>query len=282
MVRHPVSERAVPLRVIRPRHGWRALDLREVWAFRDLLVTLIGREVKLRYRQTALGILWVVLQPVLGGLVFAFIFGRVARLDVGGTPYFLFAFAGFVAWSAFANGATRASSSLVQNSALITKVSFPRLVLPLASVVASLLDVIIASGALVAAGVLYGMTPGLSILLLPVWLLLLSALALAVGLVSAALMVKYRDVQYVVPVLLQLLFFASPVGYPVAVVPAELRVAVFANPVSALLEGARASVLGTPSASWGAVVYSVGVVISALVCALFHFRSLEREFSDVI
>src|SRR5690242_3423911 len=122
MVRHPVSERVVPVRVIRARHGWRALDLRELWAFRDLLVTLIGREVKLRYRQTALGILWVVLQPVLGGLVFAFIFGRVARLDVGGMPYFLFAFAGFVGWSAFANGVTRASSSVVQNSALITKV----------------------------------------------------------------------------------------------------------------------------------------------------------------
>jgi lipopolysaccharide transport system permease protein len=282
MLRHPVSDRSVPVRVIRPRHGWRALDLREVWAFRDLLVTLIGREVKLRYRQTALGILWVVLQPVLGGLVFAFIFGRVARLDAGGTPYFLFAFAGLAAWSAFGNGAIRASSSLVQNSALITKVSFPRLVLPVASVVASLLDVIIASGALVAGVVLYGMAPGLAILLLPVWLVVLSMLALAVGLVSAALMVTYRDVQYVVPVLLQLLFYASPVGYQVAVVPGELRIFVLANPVSALLEAARASVLGTPSPSWGAVGYSVGVVIIFLVGALFLFRLLERRFSDVI
>src|SRR5262245_36418467 len=141
MLRHPVSDRSVPVRVIRSRHGWRALDLREVWAFRDLFVSLVGREVKLRYRQTALGVLWVLLQPVLGGLVFAFVFGRVARLDAGGTPYFLFAFAGLAAWSAFGNGAIRASSSLVQNSALIAKVSFPRLVLPLASVVASLLDV---------------------------------------------------------------------------------------------------------------------------------------------
>ncbi len=277
-----VTQRAVPVRVIRPRHGWRALDLREVWAFRDLLVTLIGREVKLRYRQTALGVLWVVLQPVIGGLVFAFVFGVVARLDSGGVPYFLFAFAGFVGWSAFANGVIRASSSVVQNSALITKVSFPRLILPLASVIASLLDVIIASGALVVALVCFGIAPSISVLLLPIWLLLLSGLALALGVLAAALMVRYRDVQYAVPVLLQLLFYASPVGYRVAAVPQGLRIVVLANPMSGLLEGVRASVLGAPPVAWGAVVYSVTVVVACLVGALFLFRSLEREFSDVI
>jgi homopolymeric O-antigen transport system permease protein len=278
----PVKEGAVAVRVIRPRRGWRALDLRDLWAFRDLLLTLIIREMKLRYRQTALGTLWVVLQPILAGLVFAFVFGRVARLDVGGTPYFVFAVTGIIAWSAFGNGATRASVSLVQNSALITKVSFPRLVLPAASVIASLFDTLIAAGVLVIGVALYGIVPGPAILLLPVWLFFLSVLALGVGVIAAALMVTYRDVQYVVPVLLQLLFYATPVGYPVAAVPAELRVLVLTNPVSGLLEAARASVLGSSAPSYGAVVYSVGTVIILLVGAVFLFRSLERNFSDVI
>jgi len=273
---------ATPVRVIRARRGWRTLNLNDVWVFRELLWALTVREVKVRYRQTLVGVLWVVLQPVLAGVVFAFVFGGVARVDIGDTPYFLFAFAGYVAWSAFGNGAIRASTSLLQNSALITKASFPRLLLPIASVLASLVDVGIATGVLVAGAALYGLPPRVALLLLPVWLLLLSLLALAVGLISGALMVKYRDVQYVLPVMLQLLLYASPVGYPVSAVPKNFRKVVLANPLSALLEAARGSVLGWSAVSGEVVMYSIGVVAIVLAGALFVFRSLDRGFADVI
>jgi lipopolysaccharide transport system permease protein len=271
-----------PYRTIKPNAGWASLDWRELWRFRDLLLTLAGRDIKLRYRQTALGALWVVLQPLLGAGIFSFVFGRVAKLPSDGIPYFVFAYVGLLGWNVFHGTFTKASSSLVQNAQMISKVFFPRIILPLSTLFSTILDFAVAF-ALLPILMLVTHTPlHWSILSLPLWLLLLTMLAVGAGLCAASLMVSYRDVQYVIPVLTGFLLYASPVGYAASSVPATHQKVFFLNPLAGLLAGFRWSLLGTDMPPLIGLVVSVTAAVLALVAGAFAFARLEGRFADVI
>jgi lipopolysaccharide transport system permease protein len=284
-----VSTPLKPLVTIRPSSGWAALNLREIWQFRDLLITLAGRDVKLRYRQTAVGVLWVVLQPLLAAGIFSFVFGKVAHLPSPGKfPYFVFSYAGMLGWQAFSSTLSKASACLVGNSQLVSKVFFPRLVLPLSTVFSTLIDFGVA---LVMMFVLLAIThvmPTAAILTLPVWMLLILVLAMGLGMMAAAMMVSYRDVQYVLPVLVSFLQYGSPVGYAVVYVmaqlPAQYHALYMMNPLASLLEGLRWSLLGgsAPVPSWSWALYAALVAIGIFVWGAFGFKKMERKFADVI
>jgi len=272
-----------PVTVLRAPSRWPPLALGEVWADRELLLTLALRDVKLRYRQTALGVFWVVLQPLLAATILAFVFGRVAGVTAGGVSHFAFAFAGFLAWSAFAASLNRSAPAIVQNVALVSKVFFPRLVLPLSASLASLVDAgvgLLLATAVVAAGEPGRLAP--TLLATPFFLLTAALLGAGVGLGASALMVPFRDVQHVLPVFVQLTLFASPVAYPVAAVPEPYRPLFQLNPLAGLGEGLRWSLLGLPPASWPAIAYAVAVSLVLFLAGVLVFRSLEHRFADVI
>lgn len=271
-----------PYLLIEPTRGWSALNVKELWQFRDLLTTLATRDVKLRYRQTALGAIWVILQPLLAAGIFAVVFGKVAKLPSDGVPYFLFAYAGLLGWNVFNSTLTKVSSCLIQNSSLVSKVFFPRLVLPLSSVFSSLVDFGVAFAMMIVLMVIYGVVPGAGLLLLPVWLLLTLLLALGIGLYASALMVSYRDVQYVLPVLTQFLLYASPVAYAISAVPGKLRFLYFLNPLSGLLEGFRWSLLGRGTLDARSMGYAALVSVGIFIGGAFAFKRMERKFADVI
>lgn len=275
-------EKPKPYLTIRARRGWARLELGEIWRFRDLLWALTGRDLKLRYKQTALGVLWVVLQPLVAALVFAFVFGRVAKLPSGGIPYLAFAFAGLLAWNLFSNVVTKTSGCLVGNAHLVSKVYFPRLILPLSNVPAALVD--FGVGILMMAGLMlaHGIQPGWGMLLLPVWTFLVLAFSLGAGLVASALSVQYRDVQHILPVALQILLYGSPVAYAVSAVPANLQAMYHLNPLASLLEGFRWSILGAGEVTpWG-VTYATVMSLGALLIGVVAFKRMERGFADVI
>ncbi len=276
-----------PLLTLRPSRGWTALNLGEIWAFRDLLFSLAGRDLKLRYKQTALGVVWVVLQPLLAAGVFSFVFGTVAGLPSGGVPYFPFAFAGLLGWNFFSNALTKVGGCLVSNSQLISKVFFPRLILPLSSVGSGLVDFAVTAAMMGVLLGIYHIAPGVGLLLFPVWMLILTAIALGVGLGTAALAVSYRDVQYILPVALNILLYATPVAYPLEKVlekvPERLRgVYLFLNPLAAPLAAMKASLLGTPMPTAGSLVVSAATAFIVLAAGVFAFKRMERSFADVI
>lgn len=288
LVPSPSPQYAEPaVLVIRPDSARSLGMVGDLWAFRDLLWSLADRDLRLRYRQTLLGVAWVVLQPLLGAFIFTFVFGTVAGLPSDGVPYFRFTFASLAGWALFAGIVTRASGSLVQNSGLIAKVWFPRAVLPVSTVPAALLDFAVAMVVLALLGAAGAVgtaapSPGGALLLAPLWVLALVLLALGLGLIGAALMVSYRDVQHVLPVAMQLLLYASPVAYAASNIPARYQTLYFLNPVATFLEGLRASLLGTPMPSERHIVQAL--VTSALVLLLGAtlFRRLEGRFADVI
>jgi lipopolysaccharide transport system permease protein len=275
-----------PLHRIRPPSGWAALNLAETWQFRDLLMTLGTRDLKLRYKQTALGMAWVILQPLVAAGIFSFVFGKVANLKPpGDIPYFVFSYAGLLGWKVFESTLTKAGACLVGNQQLVSKVYFPRLILPLSTVPSTLVDFAVAAGVMaVLAAVTPGVTLSLGVLLLPVWLLLLLLSSLGAGLIASALMVSYRDVQYVLPVFTQFLMYASPVAYGLKNVPDGLRLWYQLNPLSPVLEGFRWSVLGPTAGDmhWGLAAYGASFAVAMFVIGLLAFRGMERRFADVI
>jgi len=271
-----------PYLLIEPRAGWQALSVKELWQYRDLLMTLAWRDVKLRYRQTALGVIWVVLQPLIAAGLFSFVFGKVAKLPSDGLPYFLFAYAGLLGWSAFSSTLTKSSGCLLQNAQLVSKVYFPRLVLPLSTVFSSLIDFGVALIMLAVMMLVMGLHPGIGVLLLPVWLAQILLLSVGLGLFASALTVTYRDVQYVLPVLTQFLMYASPVAYALSAVPMHLRWLYHLNPLSTLLEGFRWSLLGVGYLETGAITYSALVSVGIFIWGAFAFKKMERKFADVI
>lgn len=273
-----------PLFTIRPSRGWASLNIGEAWHFRDLLFSLAGRDVRLRYRQTFLGAAWVVLQPLLAAGIFSFVFGKVARLSSNGLPYFLFSYAGLLAWNAFSTTLTKSSTCLIGNAQLISKVYFPRVILPFSTVPSALIDFAVALALLAVLMPAWGVAPGLGLLLLPLWLFLILLLAVGSGLITSALTVSYRDVQYILPVLTQFLLYASPVAYSVNQVPQSYRAAYFLNPLSALLEAFRRSLLGPAGGElhWGYLAYSAALCIAVFVIGLYSFKRMERRFADVI
>jgi lipopolysaccharide transport system permease protein len=271
-----------PLKKLRATSGWRALDLRQIWLFRDLLTTLAERDVKLRYRQTALGVVWVILQPLLAAGIFSFVFGKVAGLGSDGIPYFIFAYAGLLGWTAFGTTVTKTSACLVGNAQLVSKVYFPRLILPLSTVFSTLIDFGVALGMMVVLMIIYGIAPSFGLLLLPVCLLLILMLALGIGLYASALMVAYRDVQYILPVMIQFLMYASPVAYSVSQVPERFRELFFLNPLSGLLEAFRWCVFGSGNFEPRHLIYAAGFAIVAFIGGALSFRKMERHFADII
>jgi lipopolysaccharide transport system permease protein len=272
-----------PLLTIQPRSRWAALDLREVWLFRDLLLTLAGRDLKVRYKQTVLGVMWVILQPLIAAGIFAFVFGGVANLEApGAVPYFLFSFVGLLAWGVFSSTLNRTSGVMVGNEHLVSKVYFPRLILPLTNIFATLIDFMVALGMLVILLAVFWHFPAANLLLMPVCVLLLLMLALGVGFAATALNVSYRDVGYITPVAVQFLLYASPVAYSVQEVPEAYRTVYMLNPLAPLLEAFRWSILGVGQVHWGFVTYAAAVCIGTFVVGAFVFKSMERKFADVI
>jgi homopolymeric O-antigen transport system permease protein len=273
-----------PVLRIRPSSGWAALQLNDVWQFRDLLLALAARDVKLRYKQTVLGISWVLLQPLLAAGIFSFVFGTVAGIKAGEkTPYFLFSYAGLLAWNLFSNTLTRCSTCLVGNAQLISKVFFPRLVLPLSTVPSALIDFAVALAMMAVLLATWRLAPGPQLLLFPLWLVLLLLISAGIGLWTAALSVSYRDVQYILPVFLQLLLYACPIAYPVSKVPARFFTLFHLNPMASIITGMRWSLLNEADAPhWPFVAYSAAVALALAFSGAFAFKRMERKFADVI
>jgi lipopolysaccharide transport system permease protein len=267
--------------VIEPSHGWRQLGLREVWAHRELLYFFVWRDLKVRYKQTAFGAAWAVLQPLLLMAIFSATLGRVANIGPEGTPYPLFVFAGLVPWTLFASSLAGASNSLVMGEAIITKVYFPRLLMPFASVGSFLLDFLISLAALAVVMAWFGVVPTAAVVWLPAFTALDIVTALGVGTFLAAVNVRYRDVKYVVPFLVQLWMFASPVVYRSGLIPEQWRTVFALNPMTGVVEGFRWSLIGGPAPD-ATVAASAAAAFAVLLLALVYFRRVERTFADVI
>jgi lipopolysaccharide transport system permease protein len=267
--------------VIRPSGGWIGLDARELWRYRDLAYFLVWRDIKVRYKQTAFGAGWAILQPVLLMLVFSVFLGRVSGVGSADVPYPLFALAGLVPWTLFAQSLGGASSSLVSSQNLISKVYFPRLLLPLSAVASFVVDFLLAVVVLVVVIVLFGRVPSLSLLWVPILGLFTVASALAVGLWLAAINVRYRDVRYAIPFLIQLWLFASPVAYSSALVPDQLRLVFSLNPMSGVIDAFRWATFGGPFPNV-TVGLSAAATVAILVGGLAYFRRVERTFADTI
>jgi lipopolysaccharide transport system permease protein len=271
--------------VIEPARGWQPLAIRDLWQYRELFYFLTWRDIKVRYKQTALGMAWAILQPLGTMVLFTWIFGRVARLPSDGLPYPLFAFAGLIPWTFFANALGSAGNSLVGSSHLITKVYFPRLIIPASAVFAGLIDLGISLVVIGGMMVWYGIAPTRWLLLLPVLVGITTLLALGVGMWLSALHVRFRDIRYVIPFLLQVWLFATPIVYPKSVIPERYRWLSEVNPMSGLIEGYRVVLLGGVSQQpldWGGLGLSALGTGLLLVSAVYSFRRMERTFADLI
>lgn len=272
---------ALPVRYIRPSQGWVPVHLAELWEFRELLYFLVWRQVRVRYKQTLLGVTWAILQPVLTMVAFTLLFGRLAGLPSDGLPYPVFTYAALLPWQLFAFALSESSNSVVANHQLLTKVYFPRLLLPLASVGVGLVDFFIAFAVLLALMAYYGLVPGLAVLTVPLWAGLAVVTALSVSLWFSALNVQYRDVRYTLPLLTQLWLLATPVAYPSSLVPDAWRTLYGLNPMVSVVDGLRWALLGGP---WpgATLLTSLAAVSAILVGGAYFFRRIERTFADVV
>lgn len=268
--------------VITPPSTWSPLNLRDVWEYRDLLGRFAIRDLKLRYRQTALGVTWVVLQPLLAAGILAFVFGQVAGLSSEDVPYFVFVYAGMMVWTVFSQTLMRMSGSLVSNAHLISKIFFPRLVIPLATIGATLVDFAVSLVVGVIVALVGGVAPSVALLTLPFWLALALILATGLGLTSAALMAQYRDVGYVLPVVVQLLLYATPIAYALSEVPESLRWVVQLNPLTGIIEGFRWSAIATAAPTAPVVLWSIASSVGILGLGAVVFLHNEKRFADVI
>ena len=260
------------------------IDVPELLRFRDLLWTLAERDLKVRYKQTALGVIWVVLQPLMSSLIFAFVFGVIAGMPSDGKPYLLFAFAGMTAWNTFANVLTRVSGSLVGNAQMLSKIYFPRLILPVSAAISALVDSAFSLGLMFVMLALYRVWPGWGIVLLPVWLVILMVLALGLGLITASWMVTYRDVVHVIPVVLNLGLYISPVAWSLANpnLSEKFRWILRLNPLCSLIEAVRWSLLGEGDLALPALAYSIAVAAAVFWMGVMVFKKQEQSFADVI
>lgn len=270
-----------PVVIIRPSPRWAALNLGDLWTYREVLYFLIWREVKVRYKQTVFGVAWALLQPLFAMLIFSIFFGRVAGIPSDGLPYPLFAYAGLVPWTFFANSVTSSGNSLIMNPNLITKVYFPRMIIPAAAVGAGLVDFTIAFLLLIGMMVFYGTFPAWGIVLLPVFIVLMAGLAFGVGMWLAALNVKYRDVRYALPFLIQMWMFATPIIYPSSLVPDQWRWVLALNPLTGIVEGYRAALFGR-AIDWGMIGISTGITLVVFFACAFVFRRMEKQFADIV
>jgi lipopolysaccharide transport system permease protein len=267
---------------IRPSSGWVSLQLRELFAYRELLYFLVWRDVKVRYKQTALGASWAIIQPFFTMVVFSLFFGKLAKIPSDGVPYPIFSFAALVPWTFFASSLTNASNSLVGSSNLIKKVYFPRLAIPIATVLSGLVDLGIAFSMLVAMMFWYGVVPTANVFWLPLLVMLALVTSLGVGLWLSAMNVQYRDVKYVVPFLTQFWLFATPVAYPSSLLSGSWRSIYALNPMVGVVEGFRWALLGARTRPLGLIAVSSISAVMILISGAFYFRRMERTFADVV
>ena len=269
--------------VIGPARLWSGEELRELWSYRELLYLLIWRDVKVRYKQTAFGAGWAIIQPLMTMVVFTIVFGGFAKIDApAGLPYPIFSFAALLPWNYFSQAISRSSASLVSSSNLVSKVYFPRLIIPIAAAVAPAVDFAVASVVLFAMMGWYGIAPSWGALMLPVFLAFAFLAALSVGLWLTALNVKYRDVGHTIPFLVHIWMYASPVAYPIDMVPEQWRTLYSLNPMVGVIEGFRWGLLGRSAPDFASMGISLGVVIVLLIGGLAYFRRTERTFADII
>jgi lipopolysaccharide transport system permease protein len=267
--------------VIEPTRGWVALGLRELWEHRELFYFLAWRDIKVRYKQTVVGALWAIIQPVATVAIFTILFGHFTKLP-SETPYVLLVFSGMLPWLLFTQALQQAALSLVANNQLVTKVYVPRLIIPLAATIPSLIDFVLAFGVFIVLMVYYGVVPTLAALLLPLMILLALVTALSIGVWFAALNVQYRDVQYVIPFLIQIWFFVTPVAYSTQLIPKKWHLLFGLNPMTGVVQGFRWALLGKATSVGPLLALSVGLVIVLLVTGLAYFRRVEKRFADLI
>lgn len=267
---------------IRPSRGWAALNLRDLWQYRELIYFLIWRDIKVRYKQTLLGATWAILQPLLTAAIFSLVFGRLAKIPSDGIPYPLFSYTALVPWTFFATGMTQSANSLVNSAHLITKIYFPRLAMPIATVLAGLLDFSLAFVILVVMMLYYQRVPTINVVWLPLFLLLALVTALGVGMWLAALNVQFRDVKYAVPFLSQIWLFATPIAYSSSLLSGPWRAVYALNPMVGVVEGFRWALLGAQSSPGPILLVSTITALLVLVTGTFYFRRTEKTFADVI
>jgi lipopolysaccharide transport system permease protein len=275
------TDAVLPLTRIRPTRGWVSLGLRELWEYRELLYFLTWRDVKVRYKQTALGATWAIIQPFMTMVAFSLFFGQLARIPSDGLPYPIFSYTALLPWGFFANALGQASNSLVGSSNLISKVYFPRLVIPLSSVFSGVIDFAIAFVVLIGMMIFFRIAPTPAVALLPLFLLLALAVALGVGLWLSALNVQYRDVRYIVPFLAQFWLFITPVAYPSSLLPEPWRTLYALNPMVGVVEGFRWALLGTasPGPMLGISAIATGLLLAS---GAFYFRRMEKTYADLV
>lgn len=277
-----VETEQLPTTVVEPRKPFWDFELGHLWEYHELLFFLIWRDVKVRYKQTALGVAWAVLQPLMATLIFSIFFGRLARMPSDGIPYPVFAYCAMVPWQYFANALAESSNSLVASQNLIKKVYFPRVIIPVASVMAGLVDFCFSFLILIVMMFHYGIRPSGTIVLFPVFLLLAICTALAAGLWLSALNVQFRDVKHTIPFLVQFWFFMTPVVYPSSIVPPKWRMWYGLNPMAGVVEGFRYSVLGKAGHPGAMVWVSAAVVLVMLLGGMLYFRKMESSFADIV
>lgn len=278
----PGVDREQTLLKIRPSKGWVALNLRDLWAYRELFYFLTWRDIKVRYKQTLLGASWAIIQPLFTMLLFTLFFGKLAKIPSDGVPYPIFAYAGLLPWTFFSNAVTNSGNSLVGSSNLITKVYFPRMIIPGAAAGAGLVDFAIAFVILILLMVYYGVTLTWGLIMVPLLLALTTILALGVGMWASALNVKYRDIRYALPFIIQLWLFASPVIYPSSVMPQKWRWVLWLNPLTGIIEGFRSALFGVNKFNWIALGLSTAITFGVLIYSAYTFRRMERVFADIV
>ena len=275
------SDNNLPYLIIRPPRKWVPVDLHELWNYRELLTSFTMRDIKIRYKQTALGFLWAIIQPLFMMVIFTIIFGGFAKIPSEGIPYPLFSFAALLPWMLFSEGLIRSTMSMVANANIMTKVYFPRLIMPISGILSPLVDFAVSISILVLMMAYYGFVPTINVVFLPLFILLALATSLSIGLWLSALNVKYRDFQYTVPFIIQLWMYASPVVYPASMIPEAIRPLYGLNPMAGVIEGFRWALLGTEIP--GSMIFvSVGVVAVLLVSGMFYFRRMEQYYADIV
>jgi lipopolysaccharide transport system permease protein len=274
------NSQEIPCFEIRPTTGWLSLDIRELWAYRELVYFLAWREIKVRYKQTAIGVAWTVLQPLAMMAVFTVFFSKLANIPSEGVPYPLFAYAALLPWQLFSRTISESTNSLIKDQRLITRVYFPRIIVPLATTIAGIVDFAIASGLLVALMFVYGMTPGTAVIWLLAFILLMVITALGVGFWFSALNVEYRDVMYTVPFLIQFWFFVTPVVYPSSLVPERWQVLYGLNPMVGVVEGFRWALLGVGKGPSPMLAVSILIALFLFVSGIIWFQRSEENFVD--